>query len=64
MGAACRLSLSTDHDVKLQPKLLRAFLINILPKAMMDKIMEHLDRLLDYKDVREKAISLSASDVS
>ena len=54
-------SLETDHLVKLDGKLLRAFLMNILPKWMSDKVMEHLDRLLTYADVREKAIALSQS---
>ena len=33
--------------------------MNILPKRMQDKVMEHLDRLLTYPEVREKAIALS-----
>ena len=52
-------ALSTDHQIKLDAKLLRAFLMNILPKRMQDKVMEHLDRLLTYPEVREKAIALS-----
>ena len=52
-------SLTTDHSVKLDAKLLRAFLMNILPKWMGDKVMEHLDRLLTYNEVRGKAIALS-----
>ena len=47
-------SLTTDHQVKLDAKLLRAFLMNILPEWMGDKVMEHLDRLLTYNEVREK----------
>lgn len=52
-------SLTSDHQIRLDPKLLRAFLMNILPKWMQDKVMEHLDRLLTYHEVREKAIALS-----
>ena len=52
-------SLTTDHQVKLDVKLLRAFLVNILPKWMGDKAMEHMDRLLTYNEVRGKAIALS-----
>ena len=52
-------SLMTDHQIKLDTKLLRAFLMNIFPKWMGDKVMEHLDRLLTYQEVREKAIALS-----
>ncbi len=52
-------SLTKDHAIKLDPKLLRAFLMNILPKWMYEKILEHLDRLPNYSEVREKVISLS-----
>ena len=52
-------SLTTDHQISLDAKLLRAFLMNILPKWMGDKVMEHLDRLLTYHEVRGKAIALS-----
>ena len=52
-------SLTKDHAIKLDPKLLRAFLMNILPKWMYGKVLEHLDRLPTYAEVREKVISLS-----
>ena len=52
-------SLTKDHEIKLDAKLLRAFLMNILPKWMYDKILEHLDRLPTYSEVRGKVISLS-----
>ena len=54
-------SLTKDHGVKLDAKLLRAFLMNILPAWMYGKILEHLDRLPTYAEVREKVISLSQS---
>ena len=38
-------SLTKDHAIKLEATLLRAFLMNILPKWMADKILGHLDRL-------------------
>ena len=47
-------SLTQDHAIKLDAKLLRAFLMNILPKWMADKILEHLDRLPTYAEVRER----------
>ena len=52
-------SLTKDHGINLDPKLLRALLMNIMPKWMSDKILEHLDRLPLYGEVREKIISLS-----
>ena len=54
-------SLTKDHAIKLDAKLLRAFLMNILPAWMYGKILEHLDRLPTYAEVREKVISLSQS---
>ena len=50
-------SLTKDHGINLDPKLLRALLMNIMPKWMSDKILEHLDRLPSYGEVREKIIS-------
>ena len=52
-------TLTKDHSIVLDPKLLRAFLTNILPSWMYSKIIEHLDRLPTYVDIREKVISLS-----
>ena len=52
-------ALTKDHAITLDAKLLRAFLMNIMPKWMYDKIVEHLDRLPTYVQVREKVISLS-----
>ena len=52
------LSLERDHAEKLSPKIRRALLLNILPKWLQDRILEHLDRLIDYAQVREKIVSL------
>jgi len=52
-------SLETDHMIKLDPQILKAFILNILPKWMSDKVFEHLDRLKTYSEVREKALALS-----
>ena len=46
---------------KLSPKIRRALLLNILPHALQSRLLEHLDRLLDYKQVREKIASLVQS---
>ena len=56
-------SLETDHMIKLDPLILKAFILNILPKLMSDKVFEHLDRLKTYAEVREKAIALSQAHV-
>ena len=37
-------ALTKDHAITLDAKLLRAFLMNIMPKWMYDKIVERLDR--------------------
>ena len=55
------LSLERDHNEKLSPKIRRALLLNILPHALQSRLLEHLDRLLDYKQVREKIVSLVQS---
>ena len=47
-------ALTKDHAITLDAKLLRAFLMNIMPKWMYDKIVEHLDRLHTYVQVRER----------
>ena len=52
-------TLTKDHSITLDAKLLRAFLMNIMPKWMYDKIVEHLDRLPTYVEVLEMVISLS-----
>ena len=52
------LSLERDHAGKLNPKIRRALLLNILPSALQSRILEHLDRLVDYAQVREKVVSL------
>jgi hypothetical protein len=48
-------TLTKDHSISLDAKLLRAFLMNIMPKWMYDKIVEHLDRLPTYVEVRERS---------
>ena len=52
-------TLESDHKEKLSPKLRRAFLMNVFPKWLTDKVMERLDRFNTYKEMRDKAISLS-----
>ena len=52
------LALERDHQENLSPKLRRAFLMNVLPSWMQSKVMEHLDRLKTYAEVREKVVSL------
>ena len=47
-------ALTKDHGISLDPKLTRALLMNTMPKWMSDKVMEHLDRLPLYGEVREK----------
>ena len=58
---AMLLSLERDHNEKLSPKIRRAFLLNILPASLQSRLMEHLDRLTDYKEVRHKIVSLVQS---
>ena len=50
------LSLERDHAEQLSPTIRRALLLNILPSALQPRILEHLDRLVDYAQVREKAV--------
>ena len=54
-------SLECDHNEMLSPKIRRALLLNILPTVLQSRLLEHLDRLLDYKQVREKIVSLVQS---
>ena len=55
------LSLERDHSEKLSSKIRRALLLNILPKALQSRLLEHLDRLTDYAQFREKVVSLVQS---
>ena len=52
------MQLERDHQEALSPKIKRAFLMNVLPTTIQSRIMEHLDRLMTYKEVREKVVSL------
>ena len=52
------LTFERDHKVAFSSKMRRAFLINIMPKAIQGKLFEHLDRMTTYALVREKAVSL------
>ena len=52
------LALERDHQEVLSPKIKRAFLMNVLPASIQPRIIEHLDRLKTYKEVREKVVSL------
>ena len=58
---AMLLSLERDHSEKLSANIRRALLLNILPSAFQARILEHLDRLTDYAQVREKVVSLVQS---
>ena len=52
------LSLERDHQEQFSPKIKRALLMNVLPTSVQTRIMEHLDRLKTYKEVREKIVTL------
>ena len=52
------LSLERDCAERLSPKIRRALLLNILPATLQPRLLEHLDRLVDYGEVREKVVSL------
>ena len=50
------LALERDHKESLSPKVRRALLMNILPTSMQSRVMEHLDRLKTYGEVRERSL--------
>ena len=52
------LALERDQKESLSPKIRRTLLMNILSAAVQDRILEHLDRLVDYGQAREKVVSL------
>ena len=56
------LSLEHDHKEVLSPKIRRALLMNVLPSWMQNRVMEHLDRLKTYGEVREKVVALCQTD--
>ena len=57
------LASERDHKETLSPKVRRALLMNVLPAAMQGRIMERLDRLKTYAEVREKIITLCQSSI-
>ena len=50
--------MERDHAGKLSPNIRRALLIHILPASLQSRVFEHLDRLVDYSQVREKVVIL------
>ena len=52
------LALERDHQEQLSPKIKRALLMNVLASSVQTRVMEHLDRLKTYKEVRDKVVSL------
>ena len=50
------LAMDRDHGEKFSPKMRRRFLLDILPQAPRDCLLEHLDRLVDYAQLREKIV--------
>ena len=52
------LSPERGHVERLGPKIRRALLLNTLPAPLQPRLLEHLDRLVDYGQVREKVVSL------
>ena len=61
LAGAQMLALERGHQETLSPKIKRALLMNVLPTSVQPRVMEHLDRLKTYKEVREKAITLCHS---
>ena len=53
------LALARDHQEVLSEKIRRALLMNVLLASMQSRIMEHMDRLKTYKEVRDKVVALS-----
>ena len=51
------LALERGHNEKFSPKIRRALLLNILPTALQPRLLEHLESLVDYAQVREKVVS-------
>ena len=55
---AMLLAMDRDHGEKFSPKMRRCLLLSILPQALRDRLLEHLDRLVDYAQLREKIVAL------
>ena len=55
---AALLSLLRDHKEEFSPRIQRALLLGIMPQAIQTKLLEHLDRLTMYRQVREQIVSL------
>ena len=52
------LALDWGHQETLSPKIKRAHLMNVLPTSVQTRVLEHVDRLKTYKEVREKVVTL------
>ena len=57
-GRQCSCPLERDHAERLRPNIRRAMPLNILPATLQPRLLEHLDCLVDYGQVREKVVSL------
>ena len=55
---AMLLAMDRDHNEKFSPKMRRCLLLSILPQGLRDRLLEHLDRLMDYAQLRENIVSL------
>ena len=52
------LAPERDHNEVLTTKIRRALLMNILPVPIQNRVLEHLDRLKTYVEVRDKFVAL------
>ena len=53
--------LARDHKEVLSEKMQVALLVKILPNTLQERVNEHLDRLVTYKDVHAKIVNLIQS---
>ena len=55
---AMLLAMDRDHKQKFSPKMRRRLVLSIFPQGLRDRLFEHVDRLVDYAQLREEIVSL------
>ena len=57
-------AMERDHSENFSPKMRRCLLLSILPKWLREKILEHVDRLENYGQLRAQIVRLVQVPVS
>ena len=57
------MALEKDFNERLSDKFKTAILLTMMPKELQDSLVQHTSRFDDYRDAREKALTIAESKV-